>query len=100
MECIKSDTDRKLRYEIIKCWREKFVLASCVIMSFLTLAINGSDLHEVPVMQANERVPVVQAHAMPVNEGPSVIGNRNDFDTINNTMALSKQAMTAVSTMV
>ncbi|GMP96750.1 hypothetical protein CsSME_00045253 [Camellia sinensis var. sinensis] len=68
-------------------------------MSFLTLAINGSDLHEVPVMQANERIPVVQAHAMSVNEGPSVVGNRNDIDTINNTMALSTQAMTTVSNM-
>ena len=79
--------------------REKFVLASFVIMSFLTLAINESDLHEVPVMQANERVPVTQAHAMPVNEGSSGIGNRNDFDAINHTMALSTQAMTAVSNM-
>ncbi|KAF5933806.1 hypothetical protein HYC85_029977 [Camellia sinensis] len=68
-------------------------------MSFLTLSINESDLHEVPVMQANERVPVTQAHAMPVNEGSSGIGNRNDFDAINHTMALSTQAMTAVSNM-
>ncbi|GMP87485.1 hypothetical protein CsSME_00039837 [Camellia sinensis var. sinensis] len=58
-------------------------------MSFLTLAINGSDMHEVPVMQANERLPVVQAYVIPVNEGPSVIGNWNDIDAINNTMALS-----------
>ena len=36
---------------------------------------------------------------MPVNEGSSVIGNRNDIDAINNTMALSTQAMTAVSNM-
>ena len=75
MECMKSDKDERKRDENIKCWREKFVLPSFVIMSFLTLSINESDLHEVPVMQANERVPVVQAHAMPVNEGSSVIGN-------------------------
>ena len=56
-------------------------------------------MHEVPVMQANERVLVVQAHAMPVNKGSSVIGSQNDFDTINNTMALSIQAVTAVSNM-
>ncbi|GMP88528.1 hypothetical protein CsSME_00040492 [Camellia sinensis var. sinensis] len=68
-------------------------------MSFLTIAINGSDMHEMPIMQANERLPVVQAHAILVNEGPSVIGNRNDINTINNTMALSTQAMTAVSNM-
>ncbi|GMQ06333.1 hypothetical protein CsSME_00050964 [Camellia sinensis var. sinensis] len=68
-------------------------------MSFLTLVINGSDLHEVPVMRANERLPVVQAHVIPVNEGLSVIGNRNDIDAISNTMALSTQAMTVVSNM-
>ncbi|XP_028085856.1 zinc finger BED domain-containing protein RICESLEEPER 2-like [Camellia sinensis] len=51
------------------------------------------------IYEANERVPVMQAHAMPVNEGSSVVGNRNDFDAINNTMALSTQAMTAVSNM-
>lgn len=50
-------------------------------------------------MQTNERILAVHAHAMLVNEGPSVIGNRNDIDTINNTMALSTQAMTVVSNM-
>ena len=89
----------QIRYKSIKCLRKRIVLASVVIMSFLTLAFNESDLHEVPVMQANERVPVTQAYAMPVNEGSSGIGNRNDFDAINNTMALSTQAMTAVSNM-
>ncbi|GMP30069.1 hypothetical protein CsSME_00004903 [Camellia sinensis var. sinensis] len=68
-------------------------------MSFLTLAINGSDMHEVPVMQANERLPMVQTHVIPANESSSVVGNQNDIDAINNTMALSTQAMTVVSNM-
>ena len=60
-----------------------------IIMSFLTLAINGSDLNEVPEIRANERLPIVYLHAILVAESPLLFDNHNDTEAINNTMALS-----------
>ena len=56
-------------------------------------------MHEVLVIQASERLPIVHSHAIPVNESSSVFGNRSDIDAINNTMTLSTQVMPTVSNM-
>ena len=42
---------------------------------------------------------MVQSHAIPVNESPTVVGDQNDINASNNTMILSTQAMTVVSNM-